>query len=122
MRDVVEHPVTMNLLAARKAFAAYEPHSFDEKVFIRPDVRLANMLAASGGDVDGLRVGGRYPNPMRYSFRDRQIRYLTDDLELLVMIALLAQHDMGPIIRRAVPELPRRGPRDWPAMKPIPWL
>lgn len=75
----------MNFLAARKAFAAYQPDSFDERGFVRPDLRLAEILAVSGGHVEPFRAVGRYPNPMRFSFRDRQIRYVTDDLELLVM-------------------------------------
>ena len=80
------------------------------------------MLAASGGDVEGFRVGGRYPNPMRYSFRDRQIRYLTDDLELLVMIALLAQHDMSRLPEEQFQSCLAEARATWPAMKPIPWL
>jgi hypothetical protein len=83
--EVVEHPVVMSTLAVRRAFAAYEPDSYDKRGFIRPEIRLAEMFAASGGD--GLafrREGGRYPNPMRFSFRSGRLRYLTDDNELLL--------------------------------------
>lgn len=83
--EVVEHPVAMSTLAARKPFAAYEPGAYDKRGFIRPEVRLAEMFEASGRD--GLafrREGGRYPNPMRFSFRNDRIRYLTDDNELLL--------------------------------------
>lgn len=83
--EIVENPVTMSTLEARKAFAAYEPDSYDKRGFIRPEVRLAEIYLASGRD--GLafrREGGRYPNPMRFSFRNGRVRYLTDDNELLL--------------------------------------
>ena len=75
----------MSTLHARKAFAAYEPDSYDKRGFIRPEVQLEEMFLASGRD--GLafrREGGRYPNPMRFSFRNGRLRYLTDDNEFLL--------------------------------------
>lgn len=91
--DVIEHPITMSLLAARKAFAAYErPGSYDEKGFIRPEVRLPELLAASGASIERFRqIGGRYPNPQRFALRDGQIRYVTDDVELVLMQEAVAR-------------------------------
>jgi hypothetical protein len=87
--EIVENPVAMSTLDARKAFAAYEPDSYDKRGFIRPEVRLHEMFLASGRD--GLafrREGGRYPNPQRFSFRNGRLRYLTDDNELLLAIKI----------------------------------
>jgi hypothetical protein len=65
--------------------AAYDPESYDERGFIRPEVRLPDMFTATGRD--GLafrRLGGRYPNPMRFLFRLGRLRYMTDDNEFLL--------------------------------------
>jgi hypothetical protein len=121
--DVVEHPVTMSVLAARKAFAAYEPPgSYDEKGFIRPEVRLTEMLAASGADVERFRqLGGRYPNPQRFALRDGQIRYVTDDVELMLMQKLL--HDIGGgIDEQDFQEFLAGAHAHWPPMEPVGWL
>nr|WP_156770652.1 hypothetical protein [Mycobacterium gordonae] len=122
VRDVIEHPVTMKLLAARKAFAEYEPpESYDEKGFIRPDVRLSEIFAASSAPVERFhKIGGRYPNPQRFSLRDRQIRYITDDLELLVTNKLLIEHS-GRVSEQYFQTCLNAARASWPVMKPIPW-
>jgi hypothetical protein len=58
---------------------------------------------------------------VRFAFRDRQVRYLTDDLELLVMDKLVRDYDAS----RISPELFQRclvEARGWPSITPIPWL
>jgi hypothetical protein len=92
IEEIVEYPVSMSPLSVRKAFAAYDPDAYDESGFIRPEVRLPEMFIASGQDVAVFRrLGGRYPNPMRFHFKSGQIRYLTDDVELLAARALIDQ-------------------------------
>ncbi len=127
--DVIEHPVTMSVLAVRKAFAAYQPPgSYDEKGFIRPEVRLTEMLAASGAPVERFRqLGGRYPNPERFALRDGQIRYVTDDVEFVLMQRLL--HDPGcgieiggGIDEQDFQEFLAGAHAHWPPMEPIGWL
>jgi hypothetical protein len=90
VREVVEHPVTMSHLAARKAFAAYHPDEFDEKGFLLASERLAGVLGACDGDITRFRMAGRYPNPQRFTFWGGQLRYITDDIELIVMARLLS--------------------------------
>ena len=118
--DVVEHPVTMSQLAARKAFAAYQADSFDEKGFIRPAQRLADIFAATGRNLAAFRKAGRYPNPQRFALRERGLMYLTDDLELLVTIKLITEH--GGVPERVFQQCLREARTTWPAMRPIPWV
>lgn len=90
--EVAEAHVSMRHLEARRAFAAYDPTSFDENGYIRPAERLPELFAASGNDMAGFRKAGRYPNPQRFSWRAGKLRYLTDDLELIVAIKLSLEH------------------------------
>jgi hypothetical protein len=121
VREVVEHRVKMGHLAARRAFASYEPNSFDEKGFIRPAERLGELLAVSGGDVRKFHVAGRYPNPQRFSWRAGSLRYLTDDLELIVTNKLLIEVGGG-LPEQIFQQCLSEARATWPEMQPIPWI
>ncbi|WP_131812533.1 hypothetical protein [Mycolicibacterium fortuitum] len=118
--DVAEQPVTMSQLSARKAFAAYQPESFDEKGFIRPAQRLADIFAAAGRTSAAFRKAGRYPNPQRFALRGPGLMYVTDDLELIVTMKLITEY--GGVPEHVFQQCLHEARTSWPPMKPIPWV